>query len=157
MQNDASVTHTSKCSYWGGLNCSSITSHRPFWNWIWQRSSHDSGSLGLGRWWKYHKGESKSARRPEDLGTFPRQPFRLYRLISGCANNKDVQNRTPLFSKWFNYLGVGFSILSYLIVLFLLLHSHDGPHKLHRTSCAYTQIQEYAIDVFICCVVVNRQ
>ena len=100
--------------------------------------------FGLGRWWKYHKGESKSARRPEDLGTFPRQPFRLYRLISGCANNKDFQNRMPLFSKWFNYLGVGFSILSYPIVLFLLSHSHDGPHKLHRTSCAYTQIREYA-------------
>ena len=80
----------------------------------------------------------------EDLGTFPRQPFRLYRLISGCANNKDIQNRTPLFSKWFNYLGVGFSILRYPIVLFLLSHSHDGPHKLHGTSCAHTLIREYA-------------
>ena len=47
----------------------------------------------------------------------------------------------------FNYLGVGFSILRYPIVLFLLSHSHDGPRKLRRTSCAYTQIREYAIDV----------
>ena len=51
----------------------------------------------LGWWWEYTTIVSISAKKPESLGTFPRQPFRLYRLISGCANNKDFQNRTPLF------------------------------------------------------------
>ena len=47
---------------------------------------------------EYTTNVSYKRKKPEDLGNYPRQPFRLYRLISGCANNKDIQNRTPLFS-----------------------------------------------------------